>query len=133
MQYQTRVESDQMPHKCRQGCSRPGIEIPVWEACGWLSCGQENSPTSSGRSAKHPRRVFQCPALSGLLCLLASLSAAHAAPLPVQSSFVGNDSAVVPAGISERKAATKAWFKRKGQQTSNWFQRQKRKLENLVD
>jgi hypothetical protein len=62
-----------------------------------------------------------------------AVSAAHAAPLPVQSSFVGNDSAVVPAGISERKAATKTWFKRKGQQTSNWFQRQKRKLENLVD
>jgi hypothetical protein len=78
-------------------------------------------------------RALAILVFAATIAVIQAASTAQAAQLPVQSSFSRNDNIVEPAGLSERKAATKAWFKRKGQQTSNWFQRQKRKLENLVN
>jgi hypothetical protein len=65
---------------------------------------------------------------------LAPGSPARALPITVHSAgdAVNRPSVVQQAGVSQRKAATKAWFKRKGNQTANWFSRQKNKVEKKL-
>jgi hypothetical protein len=58
---------------------------------------------------------------------------ATARPVPQQPESVSGRSALIQeAGVAEKKAATKSWFKRKGNQTSNWFKRQKNKVEKKL-
>lgn len=78
-------------------------------------------------------RILATIASAAIFTTILTASTVEGAALPVQPAVVMTEGIIHPAGLSERKAATKAWFKRKGHQTANWFQRQKRKLENLVD
>lgn len=68
---------------------------------------------------------------------LASLiwgSASMAAPTPVQTTVFPSGTEFVREERSGSKAAaTKAWIRKKKNQTANWMGRQKRKLKNLVD
>ena len=61
-------------------------------------------------------------------------SASMAAPTPVQTSdFPSGIEFVREERGGSKGAATKAWIRKKKNQTANWMGRQKRKLKNLVD
>jgi hypothetical protein len=72
-------------------------------------------------------------ALATVFFAIVAGSGAMALPNVVPSAHVvGGPELIHEAGFAERKAATKAWFKRKGNQTANWFNRQKNKIEKKL-
>ena len=78
------------------------------------------------------RLSFKAAATVAVLAIVTS-SAAIARPHPVQLTDLTRESNLIEeAGLAQKKAATKAWFKRKGNQTANWFNRQKNKVERKL-
>lgn len=65
--------------------------------------------------------------------ILMTQSAAVAVPVPAfPPDAAAGTGLVQEASLAQKKAATKAWFKRKGNQTANWFNRQKNKVERKL-
>lgn len=69
-----------------------------------------------------------------VLATLLSNSASLAVAVPVQTSPIASEVELVREERGgSRAASTKAWLRKKKNQTANWMGRQKRKLQNLVD
>ena len=79
------------------------------------------------------RTVLKFAGVATLAVLLSS-STGGAAPIPVQASPLGSQVELVREERGgSRVASTKAYLRKKKNQTANWMGRQKRKLKNLVD
>lgn len=79
------------------------------------------------------RTVPKLAGAAALATLLAN-SASLGAPIPVQTlPFSSQVELVREERGGSRTASTKAWLRKKKNQTANWMGRQKRRLKNLVD
>jgi hypothetical protein len=77
--------------------------------------------------------MFSKAVLTAALLAIVAGSEVKALPTVVSSAHaVSGPGLAQEAGLAEKKAATKSWFKRKGHQTAEWFNRQKNKIEKKL-
>ncbi len=85
---------------------------------------------------RHGFRIAGIARIAGVTALVTLLwgSASMAAAIPVQTSPPPSQIELVrEERRTSKTATTKAWLRKKKNQTANWVGRQKRKLKELVD